>query len=106
MIMDSEIINKQLRELINEPEDSEEYADRPLGNEAVNAAWNFLEFIQPLDIHSYVMFRYNGFVVLQWDTSAFKIVGDRTIVEWGTQRRYDLTTPEQMLDILNLNTKG
>ena len=104
--MDSENINKQTRELINEPEDTEEYTDQLLSNEAVNAAWNFLAFIQPLDnIHSYRMFRYNGFAVLQWDTSAFKIVGDRTIVEWGTQRRYELTSPEQMLDILNLNTK-
>jgi hypothetical protein len=104
--MNSEFINKQLRDLINEPEDSEEYADRPLSNDAVNAAWNFLEFIQPLDIPAYTMFRYHGFVVLQWDTSTFKIVGDRTIVEWETQRRYELTNPDQMLDILTLNVKG
>ena len=104
--MDSEIINKQMYDLINEPEDSEEYADRPLSNQAIQSAWNFMDFIHSLDIPTYSMFRYNGFVVLQWETSAFKIVGDRTIVEWGTQKRYDLTTPEQMLDILNFNTKG
>jgi hypothetical protein len=105
MDMGSENINKQLEEIINEPEDTEEYVDQPLSNQAIQSAWNFMDFIQPLDIPTYSMFRYNGFVVLQWGIKGFKIVGDRAIVDVWTQRRYDLITPEQMLDILNLNTK-
>jgi hypothetical protein len=98
--MRAEDISSRLEDLINEPEDVEEYCDQKLSDSSVCSARKLLEFIQPLDIPLPSMFRYNGLVVLQWDTKAFKIVGDRTIVEWATQKRYVLTTPCQMQEIL------
>lgn len=101
--MENVLLEKQMEEIINQPEDIEDSYDRPLSNAAIQSGWRFINFVKESGVDFPVLFRYNGFVVAQWKTRAFKIAENGDLIEWGTQKVYPLNLSDQLKEILNMN---
>jgi hypothetical protein len=101
--MENVLLEKQMEEIINEPEDIEDSYDQPLSNAAIQSGWRFINFVKESGVDFPVLFRYNSLVVAQWETRAFKITENGDLIEWGTQKVYHLNSSSQLRDILNMN---